>query len=398
MSNPSSENPELELTDELRREFLEFRARMDHWDFDRSTGESPWQEMGRFWSRKKELLRWNWDQDPKEPGSTAFIEEQSYARLMASRLIPTDFCEWIKHIDIWDPKQVDDMELNIHHTFERPSNNSLDDDPNRDKTPIIPFPLFKCGNRYFYFDQCRDKGQEYRWWPWFAESRDDETEYDETEDKITNARWIKFDPPITIPRHLQKPEDTEHSSSLSYGLRVSQICSGVRDDMDGYSPWQWLWPIPFDILLHPADKSFWIVFDPDPDIDMVEAENGGREYYLRTYDDSGVWRRIGSEDPVAVWRLSLSDMQSIAQRRSYAGGRVSKVNPEDKESPRPQVIVDGRDPIWNSWDDARPERYSATVRGLKKYRDKLLQSGVLAGEDSNDPRTLQTGPSDPPTN
>ncbi|OAG34356.1 hypothetical protein AYO21_11474 [Fonsecaea monophora] len=391
MTEPSSEDPKLELTDELRHEFRKLME--DEWAFldKKHTGreKSPLTIAENSWPKSKYHLFIDWNWNPDEPHSTAFLRIKISAQFEASRLTPTDFCELIKSLDIWDPKQVSDLrtktDWGCYHRrlglYGR---------------PWIPFLLFKYGRMYFYINAH----------PYISPGCTLVPRNIRKQKVIASmeSRWVEYDPPIIIPPHLRSSEDTEYSSTLRYGLAIGKIAASLDDDVDDTDERR-AREVPLDVLLHPADKSFWIVFQSFgylPDFlqryDSVEEQQPIRRTYRGTY----LWKWTEADQPVAVWRMPFSDVQRIAQSRSYSGGYISKVNPEvggdEKDSPRPQVIVDARDPVWNSWNLQRPIQYYAEEAGLEKYRDELLKSAVSAHDDSNDPPAVQPGPSDSMTN
>ncbi|OAL28353.1 hypothetical protein AYO20_09470 [Fonsecaea nubica] len=356
MAEPSSEDPKLELTDELRQQFRKLVE--DEWawetpfersDYDRDDDDddsetckteelSPYEIAEKSWPKSKFALFTDWDENPDEPYSTKFLANESTAQFKALRLTPTDFCELIKSLDIWDPKQVRDLRTKTNlKCYNMPLTKA--------GKPEIPFPLFKYGRMYFYIDLRPYVEPGGPLVPRRIRKPKGKTS--------SNPCWVEYDPPIIIPPHLRSSGDTEYSSNLRYGLAIGTIAASMDDDIDRND--SRASKVPFDVLLHPADKSFWIVFKNFAVLPyFLEQSHSeeGPQAIRKTHRGSLLWDWCEAVQPVAVWRMSFSDVQRIAQRRSYSGGYISKVNPEvdgdEKDSPRPQVIVDARDPFWNS--------------------------------------------------
>ncbi|KAH0833764.1 hypothetical protein FOPE_03406 [Fonsecaea pedrosoi] len=387
MDEELTHNEDLELTDELREEF-EICARINFWD----PRACDLEKARAGWTPAKNHLYAAFYYGEHEPGRRRDLSLWWEGRRGVSMVTPAKFCEMIGGLDLLDHPELKSYQAKMGK---------------KDTVDVIPFPLFKHGGKYLYFE--RDTMVElpqlyhrrYREWG-LQDVLEDRESYE--------VSWCKFEPPIITPQHLRSPGDMEHSSTLHYALYIGKVRYSASYTADNLRE---LEPAPFQVFLHPVDKSFWIVFDTYPmhgfdrfpeeeewtDTDEEEFNVGeGNRVTVRVYRHS-IWDALESAPPVVAWRIPFSDMQRIAQRRTYVRGLVSTVIYDDN-APVPQVVVDGYDPTWNSSVGPRPLIYAPVKECWTKYREEILKPAAAlaaarrgcnaATEFQQDP-----GPNDP---
>jgi hypothetical protein len=308
---------------------------------------------------------------------------QRIHQAIAARITPANYLEMINQLDIWDKEQA--------NVFRSKTNEYI----KCCGSCVLPFRLFRHGSAHFYFISRRRLHL-----PW---------EYDaDPMGRWTSKRGIstneypymtEFEPPITVPTHLSSSIDGDYSSSLQYGINIGYIRWGNDDNIDDQ---QKLREAPFVVFLHPVDKSFWIVFNSFP---LLEEGGEGvpEEIESVANNDIGFWESIKSKNPVAVWRMSFSDVQRVVLPPSSAAGHVSTGEPEDEGNdnggPKPQVIVDGYDPAWNSFDPTNPRSIPCEpeLSEIQKYRDEVSKSRST-NHQTNTSSAFQSEPNNPKNN
>lgn len=333
------------------------------------------------WPERKISLFRKCDKDPNEPFSREYNHRQKFEQSLAMRHSPARFCEMIHQLDIHDDDQV--------HHFQRQISTRIG--PLR-VPPMVPFPLFKYGSAYFYLVPSDETHH--------PEERTPREGSWERKESPSPCDWdyTKYDPPITVPPHLRTSNDTEYTSSLRYAIQIGDIRCGKDDKPDkDYE----LEEAPFVVFLHPADKSFWIVYntfgvvqgDVQKDFLALNSVTGNNYHIYRGQFGAhyrSFWNEIGeSQNTVAVWRMPFSDVQRVAMSRSLpalSAEHITKGEPQGQASNavpadvfRPQVIVEGCNPAWDSFNPKypRPVPCWGSRTEIQEYLDDLVKSGYL---------------------
>lgn len=360
-----SKDTKQDLTEELRKEFRE------HERIQVNSIGNPYMPS-IFWNlshtsiARLDAANTN---DPDEVGSSVYTHEEKLNQTLVKRTSPARFCEILRQLDIRDYERVPDFIQKVH--YGTPS--------------VVPFPLFKHGTAYFYLvikqtfhhpmsDTPREAG-------WKSKK--------ESPLPCEYGYMTEFNPPITVPLHLRTLNDTEDTSTLRYGLNIGEIRCGDNDKITTIKP---LGRAPFAVFLHPADNSFWIVFNSFPTLYDLDVEFLALESVTKFEWGSSFWGFwtdvVKSQSPVAVWRMPFSDVQRVAlSADSVPDERVSKKgqpqdhasDPAGVDSVRPQVVVDGYDPAWDSFDakHPRPIPCQPTPSEVRKYMGDLLNCSSM---------------------
>jgi hypothetical protein len=299
-----------------------------------------------------------WNEDPNEVDSKEHDRIQRVEQALAARIPPAAYSDMVDQLDVWDTEQLKAFMAKVAKRSRELGTG----------TPVLPFPLFEQDSDYLYYvaypvpiSPGWDIKPEGRWIEKSAPL--------DPSDRF----WTRLDPPITVPPHLRSATDTEYSSSLEYTINLGHL----RYDEDGtITDLNRLHETAFVVFLHPADKSFWFVFNSFPFFEQNDI-CGEPEVLETAIQDSSplgtpIWQDY--ENPVAVWRMPFSDV-----RRCALLGRPDQVDATALDTalaniPKPLVVVDGRDPAWTSMDPLthpRPHPRVASRSELQKYREML---------------------------
>lgn len=309
------------------------------------------------WPKPKRALYNLWNEDPDEMESREHNRIQRVEQALAARITPAAYSDMVDQLDVWDTEQLKAFTAKVDKWSSELGT----------RTPVVPFPLFKQASDYLYY--VAYPAHHTPWWDNKPEGR--WIEKNGPLDPLDS--WTRFDPPITVPPHLRSAIDTEYSSSLEYAIPLGHL----RYHEDGtITKTTRLHETAFVVFLHPADKSFWIVFNTFPFFEQNDVCGEPEVLESVTQDSSPLGTPIWQdyENPVAVWRMPFSDV-----RRCALLARPDQVNATALDAalanvPKPLVVVDGRDPAWTSMDPLthpRPHPSVASRSELQKYRDML---------------------------